>query len=286
MFNPGVAEYKDHIVLLYRAYDQLHMSRLGLATSQDGVNFTRYPHPVVNINPADSYEKLGLEDPRIAEIEGTYYILHTAASYYRDKQVGDVIGVGENVPWKVRVAMHTTKDFHSFVHASVILPDLPAKNACLLPTKTSDGLFGLYFRERQGSREILRFAYTPDFVHWLDMREVVWPKTEPWQQFKIGFGSQPIAVQEGFLMVYHAVDRQRVYRLGLLLFDKHDPSRIVWSSSNPILEPKMKYERQGYVPNVVFCCGAVRRADTLWIYYGAADHVIGRAYLSLAGIVT
>lgn len=286
VFNPGVAEYQGSTLLLYRAYDSSYRSRLGLAESQDGVTFVRDVHPVIDINAADPLELLGLEDPRITQIGDIYYILHTAASHYQNNQTSDVIGVGETIPWKVRVAMHTTKDFRSFVHASAILPEIPAKNACLLPLRDHDGMFGLYLRVRQGSREVLQFARTPDFKQWHDMRDVIWPKIEPWQTYKIGFGSQPIEVTEGFLMVYHAVDEHRVYRLGLMLCDRDDPSRILWSSSNPILEPTMVYERQGYVPNVVFCCGAIRREDELWIYYGGADRVIGRAILSLKGIVT
>lgn len=277
-FNPGVTEHDGKVILLYRAYDDFRISRLGIARSSEGVSFERYDRPAIDTDPNDPDERLGIEDPRITKIGLTYYIVHTVASYKRIGEPADVNGTFDYIPWRVRIAMHTTKDFKTFYHHDVILPDVPAKNACLLPEKINDR-FGLYYREFQGNENIARLAFTKDFRTWTDVQEVMLPQSEEWQGFKAGYGSQPIAIPAGFLMVYHAVDKNQVYRLGLLLFDRKDPARVVWYS-NPILEPELPYEKVGYVPNVVYTCGALIRGKELWIYYGAADRVIGRAIVS------
>lgn len=278
-FNPGVTEYNGQIVLLYRAYDDFRISRLGLAHSTDGVHFERYDHPVIDTNPTDPYERLGIEDSRITLFDGTYYIVHTSASYHSIGSKADVRGSLEHIPWRVRVGMHTTTDFKHFKHWGIILPNIPAKNAALLPEKIN-GAFGMYYREHDAHQDILKIAFTYDFTEWFAHRTVVWPAAEEWQKFKFGIGSQPIATPEGFLNVYHAVDMKNVYRLGLMMFDRNDPSKILWHS-NPILEPEMSYEKQGFVPNVVYTCGALIRDKELIIYYGGADRIIARANMSL-----
>ena len=281
-FNPGVAEYKGQVVLLYRAYDKFRISRLGLAHSSNGIDFTQYKHPVIDTDPDDPFERLGIEDPRITFIDGTYYIVHTSASYHSVGEAADVSGGMDYIPWRVRVGMHTTEDFHSFKHHGVIISDIPAKNACLLPEKIN-GNFGLYYREHSEAGELLKLVYTKDFQEWGEPLSIAWPESADGQRLKMGTGSQPIAIENGFLIVYHAVDKNQVYRLGLLLFARDDPTRILWYSG-PILEPEMSYEKKGYVPNVVYSCGAVVRGGELWIYYGAADRVIGRAVFSLESL--
>lgn len=103
-----------------------------------------------------------------------------------------------------------------------------------------------------------------------------------WDGFKVGGGSQPIKTKYGWLLTYHGVDRSYIYRLGVLLVALHDPRWVLYRSPNPILEPEASCEigEEGcYVPNVVFCCGAVPAVDKemledddeILIYYGAAD---------------
>lgn len=278
-FNPGVAEYKDHVMLLYRAYDEFRISRLGLAVSKDGINFQRFDHPAIDTQPADTDERLGIEDPRVTKIDDTYYIVHTAAAYHRVGTTSDISGVMDHIPWRVRVAMHSTRDFKRYVHHDVILPDVPAKNGCLLPEKLGKD-FLLYYRQYQQ----LKCSRTADFRNWSRAQDIVWPPSLVTRASKIGIGAPPLRTRDGYLAIYHTVDDAAVYRLGLMLFNAHDPTRIEWYSA-PILEPTMPYERAGYVPNVVYSCGSLIRNEELWIYYGSADRVIGRAVLPLNGTV-
>ncbi|OGY37187.1 MAG: hypothetical protein A3E36_04230 [Candidatus Andersenbacteria bacterium RIFCSPHIGHO2_12_FULL_45_11b] len=282
IFNAGVAEYQDQILLVYRAYDDYRISRLGLATSKDGIDFKLYDYPIVDTNPSDEFERIGIEDPRVTQIGDTYYIVHTSASYKRVGEQSDV-SKEDYMPWRVRVGMHSTKDFKSFVHHGVILPDIRAKNASLLPQKIN-GAFALYYREFTDAGEILKVAFTHDFVSWFGTKTILWPENKNWSERKYGLGSQPISISQGFLVVSHGVNSNSEYRLGLMLFDKNDPSRLIWSTDQSILEPEMPYEKEGFIPNVVYTCGALVKNNELWIYYGGADRVMGRAILSMKDI--
>lgn len=277
-FNPGVTEYKGNIILLYRAYDQFRISRLGMAHSEDGIHFTRYDHPAIDTKPDDPFERVGIEDPRITKIGDTHYIIHTSASYHPIGQASDVSGVMDYIPWRIRVSMHSTKDFKHYIHHNAILPEVPAKNGALLPEKIN-GLYGLYYREH----DLLKLTYSPDFKKWDLARDVVWPEPQAWQSFKFGIGSPPMITDQGYLLIYHAVDQKKIYRLGLMMFDRQDPTRLLWYST-PILEPEEIYEQEGFIPKVVYSCGGIIRGDELWIYYGAADRVVGRAIFDLKNL--
>jgi predicted GH43/DUF377 family glycosyl hydrolase len=103
-----------------------------------------------------------------------------------------------------------------------------------------------------------------------------------WDSLKIGAGSQPIKTKYGWLLIYHGVDRDRVYRLGVILTDLNNPERLLYRSPNPVLSPETAYEigdEHCWVTRVVFTCGAVPvedkpvldAGDEVLVYYGAAD---------------
>ena len=85
-------------------------------------------------------------------------------------------------------------------------------------------------------------------------------------------------------MIYHGVSRHATYRLGAVLLDSSGTS-VLARTADPIFEPLESYEKEGEVPNVVFSCGAVVRGDTLFLYYGGADRVIGVATASISHIL-
>jgi predicted GH43/DUF377 family glycosyl hydrolase len=120
-----------------------------------------------------------------------------------------------------------------------------------------------------------------------------------WDGVKIGAGAQPIKTTRGWLNIYHGVDHERSYRLGVLFTALDDPAKVLYRSPNPILEPETGYElgdtegRSSWVPHVVFTCGAVPAEakeivgpdDEVLVYYGAADTVIGVARGKLRDLV-
>jgi predicted GH43/DUF377 family glycosyl hydrolase len=123
------------------------------------------------------------------------------------------------------------------------------------------------------------------------------PRNGMWDGAKVGSAAPPIKVTvksvtlnraqtstTGWLMIYHGVSRHATYRLGAALLDASG-TVVLARTADPIFEPIEKYEREGEIANVVFSCGAVVRDDTLFLYYGAADRVIGVATASLAHLI-
>ena len=100
----------------------------------------------------------------------------------------------------------------------------------------------------------------------------------------MGSAAPPIKVGGNWLMIYHGVSRHAAYRLGAVLLDSSG-TNVLARTADPILEPIEIYEKEGEVSNVVFSCGAVVRGDVLFLYYGAADKVIGVATASIAHIL-
>jgi beta-1,2-mannobiose phosphorylase / 1,2-beta-oligomannan phosphorylase len=109
---------------------------------------------------------------------------------------------------------------------------------------------------------------------------------QPWENLKIGAGTPPVLLEEGWLVYYHGVsgqehpeagDKRVWYRAGVMVLDRHDPRRIVYRSKHPVLEPESSAEREGVVPNVVFPTAVDVRGRRLDVYFGAADTRIGVA---------
>jgi len=103
------------------------------------------------------------------------------------------------------------------------------------------------------------------------------PRGDSWESVKIGAGAPPIKTEGGWLLFYHGVDEDMVYRLGVALLDLKNPSIVLKRQEEPILEPEKYYELEGIVKNVVFTCGAVEVNNTYYVYYGGGDYVIGVA---------
>jgi predicted GH43/DUF377 family glycosyl hydrolase len=121
-------------------------------------------------------------------------------------------------------------------------------------------------------------SYSPDLVHWGDSRVIMKPLAYHWDEMKIGPGAPPFKTDKGWLHIYHGVFKTMsgtVYRLGAALHDLDDPAIIIGVSDQWILQPEDPWEVSGYVPNVVFTCGAVPESDgTVKIYWGGADTVM------------
>jgi predicted GH43/DUF377 family glycosyl hydrolase len=103
---------------------------------------------------------------------------------------------------------------------------------------------------------------------------VMAPAEGRWDGVGIGAASPPIKTAKGWLLIYHGVDEESVYRLGVALFDLENPSSLLSRYSEPILEPEEDYEIHGEVKEVVFATGICAIEETYYIYYGAADRVI------------
>ena len=267
VFNPAVIQLGGRIHIFYRAIGEDMVSRLGYASSKDGYNIDeRLPRPV--FEPATSYEKHGCEDPRLTLLDGECFMTYTA--------YGDIYQIGitnisrENIMGK---RWEWGERYFPF-------PNIRNKNAVIFPRKINDR----YVMFHRLDPDIF-IAYSNDLRNWENTKLVMRPREGLWDCMKIGAAGPPIEIDEGWLLVYHGVDFERTYRLGVAILDKEIPERVLDRSKEPILEPNEDYERFGLVPNVVFSCGSIRRKHELLIYYGCADSVIGVATFNLNEII-
>jgi predicted GH43/DUF377 family glycosyl hydrolase len=120
-------------------------------------------------------------------------------------------------------------------------------------------------------------AYSDDLQTWGDYKEIMTPREGCYDELKLGAGGPPIETELGWLVIYHGVDNDKVYRLGVALLDRDDPTKVLNRPKSPVLEPEEPWELVGDIPNVVFTCGTAEMGDDYLIYYGGADKVIALA---------
>jgi len=267
VFNPAMFELGGRIHYIYRAMGDEMISRLGYASSLDGQHIDeRIDHPV--FEPKNPLEVRGVEDPRVTVMGDQCYMTYTA--YAKTSQIGIISIKGKDLLEKHWNWGERTYPF----------PDVTNKNSALFPVKVK-GRFVMFHRIDPN----LCVAYSDDMLGWKDSGIVMTPREDSWDCVRVGIAGPPILLDEGWLQIYHGVDHNRVYRLGALLLQKDDPEKILYRSKKPIFEPQTDYECNGFIPNVVFSCGAVRRGNDILISYGAADTVISVSRLSLDEIL-
>jgi predicted GH43/DUF377 family glycosyl hydrolase len=261
--NAGVVKHEGRYIMLFRSHLHNGRSVIGKAESSDGFLFKVDPEPF--LTPATDgdfaeYEAFGVEDLRICPVEGAYLLAYSAYSRHG-----------------VRIALARTRDFRNVERLSLIT-QADYRNVVIFPEKIA----GRYVRLDRPHSEIspwsIWISYSPDLIHWGDSQVVMKPMAYHWDEMKIGPGAPPFKTSEGWLHIYHGVFQTMagaVYRLGVALHDLEDPARIIGISDQWILQPEDPWEVSGYVPNVVFTCGAVPEEDgTVKIYWGGADTVM------------
>ncbi len=261
-FNPGAFADGRFIHLLYRAVDASGISRLGYARTLDGKKIeSRSPEPV--LTPSGDWEEFGCEDPRITRFDGTFYVTYTAYS--------------RRGP---RIALASTKDLLRFEKYGLVGPDRNDKDCVLFPERIN-GKVAILHRLKskvqiayfEGMESLTKSqSFWREYVKHFEDYEVIRAKF-PWEERKVGVGSPPIKTERGWLVIYHGVSLDRVYRAGAMLLDLDDPKKVVARTTAPILEPETDFEKRGLVPNVVYPDGAVVRDGELLTYYGGADRV-------------
>lgn len=260
VFNAAAVNLDDRIHIVYRAVGEDGVSRLGYALSSDGYHIDeRLPDPI--FEPANESEKDGCEDPRLTLLEGKYVMTYTALR----SLVRCAFQVGMTTISKEDILHRRWNWGERFLP----FPRVRNKDAVLFPRKIN-GRYVMYHRIEPG----VCVAYSTDLRCWYDIKAVLEPREGMWDRLKVGAAGPPIEVENGWLFIYHGVNFDRVYRLGVTLVDKDDPENVIYRSEEPILEPFKDYERFGKVPNVVFSCGAVPLDDEILVYYGGADTVV------------
>jgi beta-1,2-mannosidase len=267
-FNPAVIHYKGRLVMLYRAQDQAGTSRLGYAESEDGIHFKRRAEPV--LVPEASYERGGgVEDPRLVEIKGTFYLTYTG---YNKKDA--------------QLCLATSKDLVHWSRQGVILPAYKGKwnrgwtKSGAIVSEKIDGRYWMYWLGTSADKtDQMGIASSEDLLHWKEAMDTpVLPKRPgKFDSRVVEPGPPPLLTKDGIVLIYNGADEKLVYRTGIVVFDRHNPKKVLYRSDTPIFEPKMEWEKVGQVPNVVFVEGMVRQEDHWLFYYGAADKYVGVA---------
>ena len=261
-FNPGAVNSGDVIHMLYRAVNEHNVSSLGHAITTDGETILdRSLEPA--LAPVDTWEELGCEDPRITALDGRFYILYTAYS--------------RRGP---RVALASTTDFRRYERYGVVGPDYDDKDAALFPQlirgkftvvhRIEPNIELAFYDSIKQMERVSQNPYSKNYLKRIEATTIMKPKWK-WEAKKVGIGPPPIRTNAGWIVIYHGVDSNTVYRAGAALLDLENPFRVIARTPEPILEPEEDFERVGVVPNVVFPEGAVVVKDDLKVFYGGAD---------------
>jgi predicted GH43/DUF377 family glycosyl hydrolase len=205
----------------------------------------------------------GCEDPRLTQIGDTIYMCYTAYDGVSPTRVALT---------SIPVDSFLKKYWRWAPPVLISPPGYDDKDACIFPEKV-DGQYLIFHR----IGDDIDIALVPDLrftgARWLGERRWLAPRRGWWDNFKVGIAAPPVRTRRGWLLLYHGVASDRKYRVGAVLMDLKDPTRIIGRTDEPLLQAETECEKNGQVPDVVFPCGNVIIGDTLFVYYGGADSV-------------
>jgi predicted GH43/DUF377 family glycosyl hydrolase len=301
VFNTAAIYEGGKVHLLYRALGENDVSTIGYATSLDGFNIhERLSYPVYvprasfeGVSPVEGAEPAtrgiyasgggemgGCEDPRLTRIGDTVYITYVAYD-------------GRSQP-RVALSSIALTDFlnRKWNWKKPVLispPHIVDKNACLLPEKIN-GKYVVFHRIFPNI--LIDFVDNLDFdgeSRWLTGQYEIPVRalSSDWDSRKVGCGPPPLKTKYGWLLIYQAVSNGGAYhyKIGSMLLDIKDPTKVLARSRNPVLAPEVRYENEGWKGGVVYPCGAAIIDERLFIYYGSADTVICVASVKLNGFI-
>jgi predicted GH43/DUF377 family glycosyl hydrolase len=313
VLNPAVIQIGDVIHLFYRAVRVGNFSSIGYAqlSSPTEVKF-RSEMPI--LFPQHEYESQGLEDPRICQIDGIFYLTYTA--YNGSSSLG---------------ALATSTDLITFNKVGIIVPQITFQH--FLKLAEVKGEINPKYKRFNDPLALSKLAdentlmwdknviFFPRKIHgkfyfihriWPDILLVVFEKFSDltvgfWENYflhlsdwimmtsqhqhevsYLGGGCPPIETDDGWLVIYHGVYDSvegYVYTVCAALFDLENPLKEIARLPEPLFYPEEPWEKVGNVNNVCFPTGAIVQNDTLYIYYGAADERVACASLCLSSLL-
>jgi predicted GH43/DUF377 family glycosyl hydrolase len=277
VYNPAAVVRSGQVVLLYRAHAADVVSHLGLAVSDDGLHFDREAEPV--FSPAEPYDRYGVEDPRITEVAGTYYLTYTG--WDRERAL---------------LCLATSTDLRDWTRHGPMLPGVDTRNPAtrdrtgpysapgpwskaggILPVPVG-GRYLMFYGEGA-----IQLAWSTDLLRWTPAGPdpVLAPEPGTFGSHLVEVGPPPLCTDDGLiLLLYNAAARHGAglrYACGQALIDPARPGTVVTTLRRPWLQPRTARERHGLVPEVTFAEGLVQLGDTWFIYYGQADSTVGVA---------
>ena len=219
------------------------------------------------IFPMTEAQRNGLEDLRLVEFE-------------RDSGKSEWIGTYTAYSGRdIRSELMRTRDFRDFTLTPIKGGAGRNKGMALFPRKVGDQ-FLMIGRQDGKNLYLLR---SDKLDEWEGGELLLEPKF-PWELVQIGNCGAPIELDEGWLVLTHGVGAMRKYAIGAALLDKDDPSKVIGRTASPILSAADE-DREGYVPNVVYTCGAIRVGDDLFLPYGVADSSVCFAFVAIRDIL-
>lgn len=290
VFNCATLCNGKGVQVLYRAVGeyQNYISRIGYAYSTDGYSFIRNDKPV--FEPVESYERYGVEDPRLFSIDSQPYFTYVVPSNYvrESPVVSSALATTDNFVEFKRLGIITPevsddKDLVFFPErmTPILLDEVSSDSKCYLslhrPTSWVGSPYGV-------DRPSIWLAESSNLTNFQKFSLLLKPEQD-WEAAKVGPGPPPIRTRQGWLLIYHGVSSSKVYRAGAALLDLNQPNKVLGRCTHPILEPEKEYEVHGDVNNVVFPTGACVIDEKLLLYYGAADKVCCLATADLDDLV-
>jgi predicted GH43/DUF377 family glycosyl hydrolase len=300
VFNPAALVDGGRVHLFYRAMGGDGVSRIGYASSPDGVHFDeRFPYPVYE--PRGDFGMPGIrrrwgplsyntqvyasgggwagsEDPRAVKIDGQVYLSFTAF---------DGWGFIRMALTSLAEELFQKKDWDWRAPAFLSPPGEVHKNWVLFPEKIRGKYAVLHSISPAIQVELVEdlAAFDDEDTH-IQSRFKQHERKGCWDTWVRGAGPPPLKTPWGWLLFYHAIDRRdpHAYKLGALLLDTNDPAVVLARSEQPVLEPVEWYENDGK-PGVVYATGAVVLGENLLVYYGGGDKRIAAARANLKEFV-
>ena len=294
VLNPAVIYDNDDntFKMLYRAAgnDVEHHIYLGLATSKDGINFTRcFDHPVLAPDK-DGADEGCVEDPRLVKMGEYYYLTYASRTFApgqywkEDKKVfgfkpeyGPTFLINNNSLTHLAIS----KDLIHFKKLGRITDSrYDDRDVILFPDKINGKFVKLSRPMEMIGKEYgtdvpsIWISFSDDLMEWEKPSLLIKPQTW-WEDAKIGGSTPPIKCKYGYIFLYHGVaSKDKAYRVGAIIVDKDDPTKIVARTKDYIMEPEYPFETDGYYNGCVFPTGTCVKDGTLYVYYGAADKYI------------
>jgi predicted GH43/DUF377 family glycosyl hydrolase len=240
-----------------------------LANSNYELNF-RPDHRISErvIFPVSENESRGIEDARFVQFFDdnggfTYYATYTAYNGFR-----------------ILPQLIETKDFIKFRIITLNGEAVQNKGMALFPRKI-DGRYAMLSRQ-DGENNHIMFS---DNIHFWQESEIIQEPTRPWEFIQIGNCGSPLETDEGWIVLTHGVGPMRQYCIGAMLLDLENPAKIIARLDEPLLTPREE-EREGYVPNVVYTCGALIHNGDLVIPYAMSDLISGIATVGVSELIS
>lgn len=284
VFNPAAVYEAGKVHLVYRAIGDSDMSMLGYASTTDGYTIdarSKVPAFVPTqprehlVTPGMPYVSPfmsgggaygGAEDPRLTKIDDRIYMTY--------------IAYDGGSPPRVALTSISVNDFlnhrWNWEHPVMISPPgVVDKNAAILPEKIG-GKYVIFHRIYPNI--LIDFVDNLEFdgKRYLKGEYRIGPRRDYWDSRKVGIGPTPLKTDEGWLVIYHAVGEQEPgrYKIGAMLLDSQDPTKVIARGRKPILEPDQWYENEGFKSGVAYPCGSAIVKENLFVYYGGADQVV------------